>query len=65
MDPATQTKINAKLRAMQSNEKKIKIAKKRIAVIEEKMEKYTNENGKLREEINKLIGESSLQMSLL
>lgn len=65
MDPATQTKINAKLRAMQSNEKKIKIAKKRIAIIEEKIEKYINENGKLRGKINKLIGESSLQMSLL
>ncbi|WP_292391744.1 hypothetical protein [Methanosarcina sp. UBA5] len=65
MDVETQIKINEKLRAMQSNEKKIKIAKKRIAAIEEKIKEYTDQNNKLKEEVNKLIGESSLEMNLL
>jgi low affinity Fe/Cu permease len=64
MDAETQIKINEKLRTMQSNEKKIKIANKRIAVIEEMIKKYTNQNNRLKEEVNKLIGESSLQMNL-
>ncbi len=65
MDLETQVKVNEKLRIMQSNHKKIKIAKKRTATIEEKIKKYTDQNNKLKEEINKLIGESNLQMNLL
>jgi hypothetical protein len=65
MDTATQDNIKEKLRVIQSNEKKIKIAKKQILATEEKMKKYINENGKLKEEINILMGESSLQMNLL
>lgn len=64
MDSETQTKINEKIRTIQSNEKKTKIAKKRIEAIEEKIKKYTNQNNRLKEEVNKLIGESSLQMDL-
>lgn len=64
MDAETQIKINEKLRTIQSNEKKMKIAKKRIAGVEEKINKYTNQNNKLKEEVNKLMGESSLQMNL-
>ncbi len=64
MDAETQIKINEKLRTIQSNEKKMKIAKKRITGIEEKIKKYTDQNNKLKEEVNKLIGESSLQMNL-
>lgn len=64
MDAEIQIKINEKLRIIQSNEKKMKIAKKRIAGIEEKIKKYTDQNNKLKEEVNKLIGESSLQMNL-
>ncbi|WP_048106460.1 hypothetical protein [Methanosarcina barkeri] len=64
MDTETQTEINEKLRTIQSNEKKIKIAKKQITAIEEKIKKYTNQNNKLKEEVNKLVGESSLQMNL-
>lgn len=65
MDLETQVKVNEKLRIMQSNHKKINIAKKRKATIEEKIKKYTDQNNKLKEEINKLIGESNLQMNLL
>ncbi|MDW5551555.1 MULTISPECIES: hypothetical protein [Methanosarcina] len=64
MDTETQTEINEKLRTIQSNEKKIKIAKKQITAIEEKIKKYTNQNNKLKEEVNNLVGESSLQMNL-
>jgi len=64
MDTETQIEINEKLRTIQSNEKKIKIAKKQITAIEEKIKKYTNQNNKLKEEVNNLVGESSLQMNL-
>jgi hypothetical protein len=64
MDTETQTEINEKLKTIQSNEKKIKIAKKQITAIEEKIKKYTNQNNKLKEEVNDLVGESSLQMNL-
>lgn len=64
MDTETQTEINEKLKTIQSNEKKIKIAKKQITAIEEKIKKYTNQNNKLKEEVNNLVGESSLQMNL-
>lgn len=64
MDTETQTEINEKLRTIQSNEKKIKIAKKQITAIEEKIKKYTNQNNKLKEEVNNLVGDSSLQMNL-
>jgi len=64
MDIETHTKIYEKLKTIQSNEKKIKIAKKQITAIEEKIKKYTNQNNKLKEEVNNLVGESSLQMNL-
>ncbi len=64
MDAATQNNIKDKLRVIQSNNKKIKIAKIQISIIEEKMKKYVDENGELKKEINRRMGKSSLQMNL-